>query len=100
MAFGALVLPLAVLGIGSAPLGSRGSGGGVAPLIGLTIPASIGTGLGTGKGGGSGLPVTRGGVDEAGLNSGSADLLGTGDLLLLDLLLSLGLRVAVCELSG
>ena len=95
-----MILPLAVLGIGSAPLGGRGGGGGVAPLIGLTIPASSSTGLGTGEGGGSGLPVTTGGADEAGVNGSRADLLGTGDLLLLDLLLSLGLRVAVCELSG
>lgn len=99
---GQRVLPLALLGIGSTPLSSRGSTRstssstcGTSPLIGgLTVPVA---GLSTSEARSSSLPVTTGGTSEAGLDGGGADLVSASGLLLLDLLLGLGLRVTVCR---
>jgi len=85
-------LPAGLLRSLSTPLGGRGSSG---------IPAGSGSRrlapLTTAGGGreacGSRLPLTSGG--EARLNGGNTLLLDTGKLLLLNLLLSLGLRVTV-----
>lgn len=86
------LLPLRVLaglgtplggGTGGGPVLTGGAGGGTG-----TVPASSGGGGASG----GGVPVTGGGL-EAGLDGGGALLLG--GLLLLDLLLSLGFRVAV-----
>jgi hypothetical protein len=95
-------LPLALLGsLGGPLLGARGGGPVLASAGGTggggtsTVPASSGSG-GTSEAGSGSIPVTTGG-GETGLDSGGGLLLSTGDeLLLLDLLLGLGLRVAVC----
>lgn len=96
--FGLSDLPLRLLGTGLAsPLGGGGgSGTRGSPLIaGSTVPASASSGA---REAGLGLPVGTS-VLEAGLDGSGALLLNTGGLVLLDLLLSLGLRVAVCELT-
>lgn len=89
-------LPLAsLLSRLSTPLGSTSSGGGSSSGVpaggsGVSAPlAASGTG-------GRGLPVSTG-AESASLDSGRANLVGGGELLLLDLLLGLSLRVAVCE---
>jgi len=92
-------LPLggSLLGSLSTPLSSGGSGTGgvpvaVASLDGVTPLTTSGS---TGETGSRGsLPVTTSG-GEAGLNSGNTLLINTGELLLLELLLSLSLGVAV-----
>ena len=88
-------------------LGSRGSSSLITPLSALSgsipvlaggggslVPAG-GTSGGTSKACRSGLPVTTRG-SEAALDGLDTLLIDTRELLLLDLLLSLGLRVAVC----
>jgi hypothetical protein len=97
-----LLLPGRLLrGIGgSTPLGGGtsggGSGGGSPVLAGTgtgssTVPASASGGAEAGSGS---LPVTTS-LLEAGLNGGGALLVNAGELLLLDLVLSLSLGVAV-----
>lgn len=77
------------LGGGSARSGGGGSG---TPLLaGGTVPAS--GGVGTGEASGGSLPVTA--SLETRLDGDRALLINAGELLLLDLVLSLGLRVAV-----
>ena len=98
-------LPLGLLGGGvGSPLGG-GSGGDGGRLAGAGGPVLTGAvpvsgsgsgGRGAGEAGGGGVPVTAG-LLEAGLDSGGALLLNAGELLLLDLLLGLGLRVAVWD---
>lgn len=80
-------------GGGSGPLGG-GSGSGTPLVTGSAVPAGTG---GTGEASGGSLPVTTSSSSEAGLDGSRALLLGAGDLLLLDLLLGLGLGVAVCK---
>lgn len=96
---GLSTLPLRVLGGfgGSSPLGV---GGGSTPLLtSSTVPAGgSGTG-GTSEASGGSLPVTTSGVLEAGLDGGRTLLVSAGELLLLNLVLSLSLGVTVCELS-
>lgn len=96
---GLSTLPLRVLGGlgGSSPLGV---GGGSTPLLtGSTVPArGSGTG-GTSEASSGSLPVTTSGVLEAGLDGGGTLLVSAGELLLLNLVLSLSLGVTVCELS-
>lgn len=87
-------LPLAVLGVGSTPLSREGGCGSVAPFLALCFPARLGSSSRKAGSGGS-LPVTSTGSDETGLDSSRANLLSAGELLLLNLLLSLGLRVTV-----
>lgn len=90
-----MALPLAVLGIRSTPLSGRSSSSSVSPLVGLSVPA---TSLGGSEASRSGLPVGASSASEGtGLDSGGANLLSTRQLLLLDLLFSLGLRIAVCD---
>jgi hypothetical protein len=85
-------LPLAgLLGRLSTPLGSTSSGGGGVPAGGGRVSAPLAGSTGRGS-----LPVSTGG-EGAGLDSGRANLVGGGELLLLNLLLGLGLRVAVYE---
>lgn len=87
-------LPLAsLLSRLSTPLGSTGSGSssGV-PAGGSRVGAPLASGTSRRS-----LPVSTGG-EGAGLDGGRANLVGGGELLLLDLLLGLGLRVAVCEM--
>lgn len=98
-----LLLPgrlLGGLGGSSTPLGgstsSGGSGGSSPVLAGTstgsgTIPTSAGGGA---EAGGGSLPVTTS-LLEAGLDGGGALLVNAGELLLLDLVLSLSLGVAV-----
>lgn len=90
------VLPLAVLGVSSSstPFTGWGCGSSVCPLVSLAVPAAS---LGSGEASGSSLPVSATGSEGTGLNGGGANLLNTGQLLLLDLLLGLSLRVAVCR---
>lgn len=101
---GCRVLPLGLLGGLSGPVGGlAGSGGGSSPVVSAsgasgsaaggtsTIPV---TGRGTSEAGSGGVPVTTG-LLEAGLDGGGTLLVNTGELLLLDLVLGLGLRVAV-----
>ena len=76
--------------------GTRGGGTGGTPLLTSAVPVS--GGLGASEARGSGVPVAAGGVDEAGLNGSRAILVGARELLLLNLVLSLGLRVTVCNL--
>jgi hypothetical protein len=77
---------------GSSPLGGGGSG---TPLVtGSAVPAGTG---GTSEASGGSLPVTTS-TSEAGLDGSGALLLNAGGLLLLDLLLGLGLGVAVCDM--
>jgi hypothetical protein len=87
-------LPAGLLGLG--PLGGGGGGRGSARLpgggLGLGPVASGGSREGSRSS--SSLPVTSA-SGEAGLDGDRALLIDTGELLLLDLLLSLGLRVAV-----
>lgn len=75
----------------------RGSGGTSLPADRLSLSplATRGGGGGREGNGGSSLPVTNS-SREAGIDSSRGLLLNTGELLLLNLLLSLGLRVAVC----
>lgn len=87
------VLPLGLLGglgAGGTPLGSGASGGPVLSGGGGGGSIPVGGGRGTGEAGSGRLPVT--GLLEARVDGGGLLL---GGLLLLDLLLSLGLRVAV-----
>ena len=77
---------------GSSPLGGGGSG---TPLVtGSAVPAGT---SGTSEASGGSLPVTTS-TSEAGLDGSGALLLDAGGLLLLDLLLGLGLGVAVCDM--
>lgn len=89
----ARVLPLAsLLSRLSTPLGgSSGSGSSGVPAGGSGVRAPLASGTGRGS-----LPVRTGG-ESASLDGGRANLVGGGELLLLNLLLGLGLRVAVCE---
>ncbi|KAI6756261.1 hypothetical protein HG530_011997 [Fusarium avenaceum] len=93
---GLSTLPLRLLGGlgGSSPLGV---GGGSTPLLtGSAVPASGGTSTGgTGEASSGSLPVGTSRSLEAGLDGGRALLLSAGDLLLLNLLLGLSLRVAI-----
>lgn len=87
-------LPAGLLSLG--PLGRGGSGRGSTRLPGGGLglgPVARG-GSREGSRGSSSLPVTAT-SSEAGLDGGNTLLINTGELLLLDLLLSLGLRVAV-----
>lgn len=85
-------LPLAgLLGRLSAPLGSSSGSGGV-PAGGSGVRAPLTGGTGRRR-----LPVSTGG-ESAGLDGSRANLVGGGELLLLNLVLSLGLRVAVYEM--
>lgn len=88
-------LPLAVLGLSGTPLtrgsGSTASSSGSTPLIGGTVPVAA---LGSSEARGGSLPVTTG-LGEASGDGGRADLIGRGELLLLNLLLGLSLGVAV-----
>lgn len=90
------VLPLSLL---SRLVGPLGGGGGLSsrggPLITSTVPVAGSSSGGTGEARSGSVPVTTG-LLEARLDGGGALLLNTRELLLLDLLLSLGLRVAVC----
>ena len=87
-------LPLALLGLRSTPFAGRSRGftssNSTSPLIGSTVPAT----LRSREASRSGLPVATS-REGTSLDGGRANLLGAGKLLLLDLLLSLGLRVAV-----
>ncbi|UKZ63570.1 uncharacterized protein TrAtP1_004799 [Trichoderma atroviride] len=89
-------LPLALLGgLGGPLLGARGgpvlSRGGTG-----TVPAG-GGGVSTSEAGGGSVPVTSTGGGEGGLDGNGSLLLSASDeLLLLNLLLGLGLRVTVC----
>jgi hypothetical protein len=85
-------LPLRLLGSLASPLASRSSRGSPV-LVGSTVPASASSGT---REAGLGLPVTTS-VGEAGLDGSGALLLNARGLLLVDLLVGLGLRVAVCE---
>lgn len=84
-----------VLGSSVSPL----SGGGRGSSAGLPVGGGLGlaplAGSGGGEASGSSLPVTSTSL-ETGLDGNGALLLNTRELLLLDLLLGLGLRVAVC----
>ena len=88
-------LPLRLLGGLVGPLGGSGGSslGGSGPVLASAVPATAGGGS-TSEARGGGVPVTSG-LGEAGLDGSGALLLNTRELLLLDLLLSLGLRVAV-----
>lgn len=94
-------LPLGLLGSIVGPV-TGGTGGGPVTALGGT---SSGTGvpvgstlLGTSEASGRGItPVATGRVLEARLDGGGALLVDTGELLLLDLVLGLGLGVAVCS---
>lgn len=87
-------LPLRLLGTVGSPLGGSGSTRGGPVLTGSTVPTASGGGTAEGTRGG-GLPVTTG-VGETGLDSSLTGLVGASGLLLLDLLLGLLFRVAVC----
>lgn len=91
-----LPLSRSLLGSLSTPLGGGGGGTGGIPvaLASLDGIAPLTAGGGTGETSRGGLPVTTGG-SEAGLDGGNTLLLDTGELLLLDLVLGLGLGVAV-----
>ena len=78
-------------GLGT-PLGGSGSGGVPALSSGGGSVTPVGASSASKTGGGS-FPVTTRG--KAGLDGGDACVLDSGKLLLLDLLLGLGLRVAV-----
>lgn len=85
-------LPLAgLLGRLSAPLGSS-SGSSSVPAGGSGVSAPLAGGTSRRR-----LPVGTGG-ESAGLDGSGANLVGGGELLLLNLLLGLGLRVAVCKM--
>lgn len=73
---------------------SGGSGSPVTTLAGSTVPVAASGSSSTSEAGGGSVPVTTG-LLEAGLDGGGALLVNAGELLLLDLVLSLGLRVAV-----
>jgi hypothetical protein len=91
-------LPAGLLGSGVSPLGGGGRGSGSASLPGGGLSlAPLGGGSGSREASRSSLPVTST-SGEAGLDGDRALLLNGGELLLLDLLLSLGLRVAVYNL--
>jgi hypothetical protein len=80
------------------PLAGRGGGSGGTSLPGGRLslsPLASGSGGSGGEGSGGSLPVTST-SGEAGLDGNRALLLNTGELLLLNLLLSLSLGVAVC----
>ena len=86
-------LPLRLLGtLASRPLASRSSTRGSPVLVGSTVPASASSGT---REAGLGLPVSTS-LGEAGLDGSGALVFNAGGLVLLDLLVSLGLRVAVC----
>lgn len=93
-------LPLALLGgLGGPLLSARGgpvlSRGGTG-----TVPAGGGGGGGTSEAGSGSVPVTSTSGGEGGLDGNGSLLLSAGDeLLLLNLLLGLGLRIAVCFAS-
>lgn len=92
-------LPLGrgLLGSLGTPLGRGGGGTGGVPVAvaGLDGVTPLATGGGsTSETSRGGLPVTTGG-SEAGLDGGNTLLLDAGELLLLDLVLGLGLGVAV-----
>lgn len=88
-------LPAGLLGSGVSPLGGGGRGSGSASLPGGGLSlAPLGGGSGSREASRSSLPVTST-SGEAGLDGDRALLLNGGELLLLDLLLGLGLRVAV-----
>lgn len=90
-----LGLPGAFFGFCSTPFASRRGIGSTSPLIGLTIPA---TSLGSSESSRSCFPFGGGsGSEGTALDGSGANLLGTGNLLLLDLLLGLSLRVTVCR---
>ena len=80
---------------GISPLGRGGGGSGGARLPGGGLSLAPLASSGGGEASGSSLPVSTT-SGEAGLDGDRALLLNAGDLLLLDLLLGLGLRVAVC----
>ncbi len=89
-----------LLGSLGTPLGGGGGGTGGIPvaLAGRDGIAPLTTGGGgTSETSRRSLPVTTGG-SEAGLDGGNTLLLDTGELLLLDLVLGLGLGVAVCRM--
>lgn len=87
-------LPLAsLLSRLSTPLGGgTSSGSSSVPAGGSGVSAPLASGTGRRS-----LPVSTGG-ESAGLDGGGANLVGGGELLLLDLLLGLGLGVTVCEM--
>lgn len=88
---GGLVGPLAGrLASAGSPVGGLASGGGSGG-----VPVARGSGS-TGETSSGSLPVTTSGLLEARLDGGRALLVDAGELLLLDLVLGLGLRVAVC----
>lgn len=98
-----VLLPLALLGIRSSPITGRGSTGrsssttstssdSTGPLVRSAVPVT----LSTRETSGGSLPIASG-SEGTGVNGGSANLVGTGNLLLLDLLLGLGFRIAVCS---
>ena len=97
---GLRTLPLRLLGglSGGSPLGVSGSS---TPLLtSSTVPAGSGSSArGTGEASGGSLPVSTSGVLEARLDSGRALPVSAGELLLLDLVLSLSLGVTVCRQS-
>jgi hypothetical protein len=85
---GGLVGPLAGrLASRRSPVGVVASGGGGVPVA--------SSARGTGKASGGSLPVATTRLLEAGLDGSRALLVGAGELLLLNLLLGLGLGVAV-----
>lgn len=87
-----LVLPLALLGLGGTPLTSRSSRSSSrsTPLVVSTVPVA---GLSTSEAGSGSLPVTA--LKSTSGNGSGTDLLNTGELLLLNLLLGLSLGVTV-----
>lgn len=87
-----MFLPLGLLGGLVGPLDSRLASGGPVVTGGGTVPVT--TNGGTGETGSGGVPVGTG-LLEAALDGGGALLIDTGELLLLDLVLSLLLGVAV-----
>lgn len=89
---GLSILPLRVLGGSLASPLSGGSARGTPVLAGGTVPASAGSG--STREARLSLPVGTSAL-EASLDGSGALLVDTGGLVLLDLLLSLGLRVAV-----
>lgn len=92
-------LPAGLLGGGLGPLagGGGGSSGTGLPASGLSLAPLSASGGGGGEGSSRGsLPVSAS-SGVAGLDGSRALLLNTGELLLLNLLLGLSLRVAVCE---
>ena len=91
-------LPLSLLSGLGGPLGGSGGSslGGSGPVLTSTIPATASS-RGTSEARGGGVPVAAGGLGKASLDGSGTLLLNARELLLLDLLLGLGLRVAVCN---